>query len=500
MVMITPGNDLPIQVTLGIADEMGALFLFENDMTVIGGADDCERVLEVARLCDGTRTAEAVEATAQAAGMPRELAQTILSTLIEQGVVRQDASASSRADLYEVQRANLLLANFVGAGRLVSTLDVYRPSLDDSPDSLLPYFSAGGRFTLANGEPYTCHGQATTAARAVLRAIGEAIERYHNGSRVRVDAFGTARSLAHEALVFEAVLRQQAPYVAERGWHGFDPEEAHPWVLAHYLGSGEPVYLLADTIYYPVTHRQLGRPKVSEAMVSGSAAHFERDQAVRHGLFEVIERDAVAATWWSQRPVTAIPIELAPEDIRERIAVWSERGREFKLLNLTLDGLPVVLALSEGDRYPFITAGCAAATTFGSAITKAFLESEMMALSWEGNPEPLPVPSANMSALDHGRLYAHPGNEHRLDWLLNAPLAEPREREVTMAELIERFEPIVVDLHAPEAAADLWVVKVLSDKALPITFGYKSEPFGHSRLAELGLAWRSYPGEPHFLA
>jgi hypothetical protein len=124
----------------------------------------------------------------------------------------------------------------------------------------------------------------------------------------------------------------------------------------------------------------------------------------------------------------------------------------------------------------------------------------MMALTWEGVHGPRPALSANMSALDHGQFYAHPGNEHRLDWLLNAPPAEPRERDVPMAELIERFEPIVVDLHAPESAADLWVVKVLSDKTLPITFGYKSEPFGHSRLGRLGLAWRSYPSDPHCLA
>src|SRR5262249_11909500 len=155
---------------------------------------------------------------------------------------------------------------------------------------------------------------------------------------------------------------------------------------------------------------------------------------------------------------------------------------------------------SEGDRYPFITAGCAADTTFEAAVSKALLEAEALALSWDRADDPRPALSATLSAVGHGQLYAHPGNEHRLDWLLGAPIADPNDKAVTMDELCERFAPVVVDLHRPRSASDLWVVKVLSDRLLPITFGYKSEPHGHSRLGRLGLEWPAFPGYPHFLA
>jgi hypothetical protein len=57
----------------------------------------------------------------------------------------------------------------------------------------------------------------------------------------------------------------------------------------------------------------------------------------------------------------------------------------------------------------------------------------------------------------------------------------------------------VIDLHAAASSDELWVVKVLSNELLPLTFGEGSEPRGHPRLANLGLAWRE-PGYPHFFA
>jgi thiazole/oxazole-forming peptide maturase SagD family component len=498
--MINNWNETPAQAILGVPDDAGAAFLFDDEIKVIGGPTDCEWVLLLARLCDGTRTAEEIVAAAQARGIPSEPADTILTTLFAEGILQAAGAASLHTDLGDLQRANRLLAQFVGEGKLVSRLDVYRPGLDEDNTTLFAYFAANGQFAYSNGKPYTCHGSAPTPAGAVLKAVGEAVERYYNGAEIRIDAFSPAQHLAHPALVFEAVTRQRPEYLAEKGLLSFAPEDKHPWVLAHYLGSQAPVYLLADAVYYPVTAAQLGRPKVAEPNASGSAAHFARDEAVKRGLLELIERDALAVTWYSRRPVTAIPSELAPPEIQKQLAYWSGLGREFRLLNLTLDSVPVVLALSEADRYPFITAGCAAAETFSAAMVKAFFESEMIALSWAATQEALPALSASLSPAGHGLLYAHPGNQHRMDWLLEAPTAEPVEASIGMADLIRHFDPIVVDLHTPQSAADLWVVKVFSDRVLPITFGYKSEPHGHSRLSELGLHWGSYPSYPHFLA
>jgi thiazole/oxazole-forming peptide maturase SagD family component len=490
----------PVQIVLGVPDEAGALFLHDEEMKVLGGREDREDVLAVARLCDGSRSSQAIRHAAVAHGIDEGRTGQILDALIAEGVVEDAATAEGRPEVGEIQRANRLLSELVGSGRLVSGLNVLRPTASDEDDALLPYFVASGQLSFANGQAHTCHGSAPTAAGAVQRALGEAVERYHHGADVRIDAFARARDLPAPALVLEAVTRQRPEFLSERGLAPFSHEQAHPWVLGEHLGAGAPRYVLADSVYYPVTSEQLGRPKVGEAIASGSAAHPDRGEAIRRGLFELVERDAVAVTWWSKRPVTALPPELIPPGARERLALWASRGREFRVINLTLDSIPVVLVLGEGDCYPFITAGCAADMTFERAIDKALLEAEAQALSWQGVHDPLPALSAALSAIDHGRLYAHPGNEHRLDWLLGAPVADPVERVVTMDELCERFAPVVVDLHRPRSASDLWVVKVLSDQLLPITFGYKSEPHGHARLGRLGLAWLDYPGYPHFLA
>ncbi|HEU4327309.1 MAG TPA: YcaO-like family protein [Roseiflexaceae bacterium] len=496
---MSDGNAPLVQTVLGVPDEAGAVFLFDDEMKVIGGPADCDTVLRTAWLCDGTRTADEVLAAAGAAEISPEQAGTVLAILRAEGIIHEVARPEAVLESRDVRRANGLMARFVGDGKLISLLDVYKPGLDDDA-TVFPYFVANGQFAFADGTPYTCHGAAPAPSMAVVKSIAEAVERYHNGATIRIDAFGQARTLPHPAVVFESVTRQRPEYLAARGLSPFGPEDEHPWVLGHHLGSGEPVYVLADMIYHPATSAQLGRPKVSHMLASGSAAHFERHEAIRRGLLEIVERDALAATWYAKRPVTAIPFEQAPPEIRDRLQAWCDWGREFRLLNLTLDSVPVVLALSEGDRYPFISAGCAAAETLDEAMVKAFLEGELLAVSWANVQDPLPALAAALSPVDHGLLYAHPGNEHRVDWLLDAPVETPVETSVDLNALIRRFDPIVVDLHRPEDAADLWVVKVLSNKTLPITFGHGSEPHGHARLAELGLRWGEYPSYPHFLS
>ena len=482
----------PIQVVLGIPDAGGALFLFADDMRAIGGPDDCDRVLAVVRLCDGSRTTADIVSTAAESGIAAETARAILEALYAAHVVI-DGDAGDRSEL---QRANRLIATFVGSDRLVTELDAYRPCVAD--DTMLPYFAASGRFKYPDGVDYVSFGTAETPEGAVLRAIAEAVERFAHGSDIRIDAFGTAD--VGPTRVFDAVTCQQRSFLDERGFVAYDPTAAHPWVRAESLASGKPTYVLADTVYYPATEEQLGRPLVSDAIASGTAAHFDRGEAIRRGLLEVIERDALAVMWWSKRPVTALPLELASPDIQQRIAEWEQRGREFRLIDLTTDSVPVVLALSRADSYPYVTAGCAAATTYAAAIEKAYLESETIAHTWAVAPEPKQEPDAFLSAMGHGLLYAHRGNEHRLAWLYDGPVVAPTIRPIAWDELVARFEPLVVDLRVASSADDLWVVKVLSDELLPITFGHMSEPHGHPRLAKLGLAWEAYPGYPHFLA
>ena len=63
------------------------------------------------------------------------------------------------------------------------------------------------------------------------------------------------------------------------------------------------------------------------------------------------------------------------------------------------------------------------------------------------------------------------------------------------------FKPIVVDITPQKHRCGLTVVRVLSEKLMPINFGYGTEHYGHPRVTELQLRWSwMYPAIPHFFA
>jgi hypothetical protein len=58
---------------------------------------------------------------------------------------------------------------------------------------------------------------------------------------------------------------------------------------------------------------------------------------------------------------------------------------------------------------------------------------------------------------------------------------------------------VVVDLTPEGVTGGLQVVRVLSEKLIPINFGYGSEHRGHPRMAMVGCSWgEEYPSIPHF--
>ena len=66
---------------------------------------------------------------------------------------------------------------------------------------------------------------------------------------------------------------------------------------------------------------------------------------------------------------------------------------------------------------------------------------------------------------------------------------------------LDHFDPIAVDITPKEPACGLIVVRVLSEKLMPINFGYGNEHRGHSRMKVLGYEWSvRYPSDPHFFA
>jgi hypothetical protein len=109
------------------------------------------------------------------------------------------------------------------------------------------------------------------------------------------------------------------------------------------------------------------------------AVHNDRDAAVASGLAEFVERFSTASLW--HRPARArIDLETAPPYARHVIRASGALGYEaLAVVDEIVSGVPVAIALlrrlPEAGNGPFLVAGTAAASSWASALTRAFDEA-----------------------------------------------------------------------------------------------------------------------------
>jgi hypothetical protein len=124
-------------------------------------------------------------------------------------------------------------------------------------------------------------------------------------------------------------------------------------------------------------------------------------------------------------------------------------------------------------------------------------EAELLLASWHRSRSRKPIRRESIvTPIHHAKYYFNSGRLAELSWLLDAaPEPLPNHAEV---DILATFDPVMVELdHASNESVT--VFRALSEKLLPINFGWGSEHSGHPRVPALGLAWsRDYPSAPHF--
>lgn len=402
-----------------------------------------------------------------------------------------------------VDRMEDLKKKVIGKGKIVRWVSIKEYCHDNYT---MPRFTASAQFVKrgerGSGVKYTGKSFATglTTAEASLKATIEAIERYSCGIS-RVDKIAKAVDMDESDFLDPYLI---APFNEEQcsllNIEPFKYDTDWQWIFGKRMSTGKEISIPIDLVFYPLRSNVLGRNLCYLANSSGVSAHYDYEKAVENALFELIERDAIAVTWLTQRKVTAIPTEFASDEIRDRIKFWQKQGRKIKLLNLTIDSLPVVMTIFDSPIYPCIVAGAATALTFDEAITKSFNEAEFMLLSWEkARPRKISDPTQVTSVSHHGIYYFYPGHQNELGWLLEAEIKEITP--LSNIDIYRQFDPIVLDITPAEVKCGISVVRVMSETLMPIGFGYGSEHYRHSRIDMLHLERiRDYPGSPHLFA
>lgn len=263
----------------------------------------------------------------------------------------------------------------------------------------------------------------------------------------------------------------------------FTTESEALWIPAVELFSGRPVEILADLCLYPF-HRPRGYSPYFWASSSGMAAHRTKNEATLRALFELIERDAFMVTWLRKKRPPHISQEILSEDVLQQFKnELYLKGFSLELLDLTLRGVPTVMAVLHRDEWPAFCCGCSTRLTFREAAIAAFREAESAlfgALQVE-NEERHIMPQDVVLPEDHGRLYYNPQHlaNVRFLWESNkkSPLKAMRKKRWNLLELAS-FAGIStlyrVEYFSPDPL--LSVVRLDTPDLVSVTFGYGLEP------------------------
>jgi ribosomal protein S12 methylthiotransferase accessory factor len=200
-------------------------------------------------------------------------------------------------------------------------------------------------------------GKGATMLRSLLGALGEMTERLlailHFTSlheRVRYGSYLDLARAGHRGLApAEVPLFAAAQYVAPGfEFQPFEEDTWLGWVEGSDLLTGEPVWVPAQLVLmYYKPHPD--EPMIGYATTAGLAFQTSQLRAILHGLFEVIERDALNIRWYSRLPPARIVVDLE-RVLAAELGVPQSRmttpDLDVEVFLLTLDSpIPVVATI-----------------------------------------------------------------------------------------------------------------------------------------------------------
>jgi ribosomal protein S12 methylthiotransferase accessory factor len=240
----------------------------------------------------------------------------------------------------------------------------------------------------------TSSGKGITGLHARVSALCEALERHSGhlqGDEPRVRA--RYRDLGPEAAVHpdSVQLFAERQFAGRQRWnaeHGpvhqvcdpFDETDETDWTPAWSLTAGRHRLVPTSLLYYNVP--QAAGRRYCWANSNGAAAGGSPEDAVLHGLLELVERDAVALWWYNRTRQPGVDLEAFADPWNTELRdVYARLRREVWALDLTSDlGIPVVAAVSRRTDGPLedIVLGFGAHFDRRVALRRALTELNQM--------------------------------------------------------------------------------------------------------------------------
>lgn len=356
-----------------------------------------------------------------------------------------------------------------------------------------------GAYSVYGEDPNEISGATSSSyAMAQSKAIIEGFERFQSKRR-KVDYIGSAKSIKNKWLHpydIRPLTREQCEY---EGLSLFSKDLKIEWVKGKYLFNQKEVLVPADLVFY-------GDKGVNNRICfgdsSGVAAHTDYMSAVEGALLELIERDAIMRNWYERKPPKKLSEDILPTHLVNRIRHWRKKGRQVYVLDMNSNYAPTFQVIIVSNEYPYFVSGAASSVgNIEDALIKALNEAEFSLLLYLNHSDSRKVePKDVCTPEDHGKLYAQSADYlNNISWLweLNETEYEIPKPRSSFDNLIRVLNPIVVDISDDKYS--IKVVRVISDKCLPISFGYNMDYYTHSIVSEINYDNESRMN-PHYFA
>lgn len=337
------------------------------------------------------------------------------------------------------------------------------------------------------------------------KAIMESIERFC-GRSISLDCAikSSAKSLQKNSWIHPSDIAKYSQYQIDNQWlshlQDFDENKEIEWALFTEYTSRKEKYIPIDFVLYPSINNGTNGMFFSNS--NGMAAHTTFDEAVRRGILEIFERDAIMVHWLCRISPNKIFIDRfylsSFDDANHSIKLL---GLELSLLDLTIDTTPVVMSVAHGvyDGIQIFICGASSNESYLDAI-EGSLEELMFAVGARfSNFDELKkrIEETDLysihSPLDHEALYMRPDMSSSLNFLIQGNKIvnlKEIEKSSNLQDVVKDFNKDIYyldvthqDVH--DLNLGISVVKVVIPGLIPITFGYGQEPLAMSRIFDV---------------
>ena len=358
-------------------------------------------------------------------------------------------------------------------------------------------------FSWAKSKNGLCGATGTSEKESEFKAVMEGYERAISGN-VRHNFFCSAKDLTAmnynwiDPRLYVPLSNKQ---VSENGFDYFDKELPIKWIKGYTIKNGvkQTICVPVDLVFYGFTH-EANEHCIYITNSSGVSAHFDYSEAEKRALTELLERDAIMKMWYKKETQKLIEPDCLPIHAIKRTDFWRTKNRILEIYTVNSEYAHVFLAIIRSKEWPCFACGSSATLDHqvDKAINKAITEAEysMFATIQNGKKTPPSIEEV-VRPSDHAAFYHYEENMQYLSWIWNEPVfidknSIPASGYLADKYLYEKLKIIFIEMSIPSST--IKVIRALSHKLVPISFGLKRAHYLHPYLTNIKESDRL----PHF--